>query len=118
MPQSTHTSSAPPSASSLDVLGIESATALDVDEASVSSGSESDASSLASYVAPIENSVTMKRAKRNNAGANLKTEIARYKGEEKRDNADGDGEDLDWGADYLAKEQLGRGGRGKGRWRR
>ena len=117
MPQSTHTSSTPPSASSLDVLGIESATALDVDEASVSSGSESDASSLASYVAPIENSVTMKRAKRNNAGANLKTEIARYKGEEKRDNADGDGEDRD-GERIIGKEWWGRGGERRGRWRR
>lgn len=37
-----------------DSLGLAAATAMDIDEASVSSGSDSDASSLASYIAPIQ----------------------------------------------------------------
>ncbi|GMH63581.1 hypothetical protein TrRE_jg1100, partial [Triparma retinervis] len=76
---------------------------MDIDEAEISSGSDSDASSLASYVEPIANSVTLKRAKRTNAGANLKTEIARYKGEEKRDNKDGDDEEF-WNQDFFKSD--------------
>jgi len=76
---------------------------MDVDEASVSSSEGSTASSLASYVEPISNSVTLKRGKRSNAGANLKLEIKRYKGEEERRNKDGDDEEF-WNQDFFKSD--------------
>ncbi|GMI10418.1 hypothetical protein TrVE_jg5633 [Triparma verrucosa] len=59
-------------------------------EAEEGEDDDSSVESVASYVAPIQHSVTLTRKKRGNAGANLKKEISRYKGEveEEVDEAD------------------------------
>ncbi|GMH69757.1 hypothetical protein TL16_g05234 [Triparma laevis f. inornata] len=59
-------------------------------EAEEGEDDDSSVESVGSYVAPIEHSVTLMRKKRGNAGANLKKEISRYKGEveEELDEAD------------------------------